>query len=69
MTLSQEYFNYYANYFGINRGQTGTKCMLVCAGPIAGPLAGAASQLFFYFCLSAHAIDVFQLFFQLFWHK
>jgi len=38
------YFNSFANYFGINGLQTGTKCILVCAGPIAGLLAGAGGQ-------------------------
>jgi len=38
------YFNLFANYFGINGLQTGTKCMLVCAGPIASLLASAGSQ-------------------------
>jgi len=33
------YFNSFANYFGINGLQTGTKCMLVCAGLIARPTA------------------------------
>jgi len=41
------YFNSFANYFGINGLQTGTKCMLVCAGLIPGPLASADGQPFF----------------------
>ena len=64
------YLNFCANYFGINRLQTCTKFMLVCASPIASlasPLAGAQNHSFF--CLSAHTIDVFQFFCQLFRHK
>ncbi len=52
------YLNSVANYFSINRLQTCTKCMLVCVGLIAGPLASAGGQSSFYFCLSAHTIDV-----------
>jgi len=37
------YFNSFANYFGINRAQTGTKFMLVCAGGIANAGAGGHS--------------------------
>jgi len=38
------YFKSFANYFGINGLQTGTKYMLVCADPIAGLLAGAGGH-------------------------
>jgi len=37
----------FSYYIGIDRLKLCTKCMLVCASPIAGPLASAAGQLFF----------------------
>ena len=60
-------FKFFANYFAINKLQTCTICMLVCAG--AGLLASASGQSFCYFCLSTHANYVFQFFCQLFRHK
>ena len=67
----QMYLNSFASYFCISGLQTCAKCMLVCAGPIAGPLAGAGADglSFFHFCLSMHATDVFKFFCQLFLHK
>ena len=59
------------NYISTDRLKICTKCVLVCASPIAGLLASAASQSFFNFCLSAHTVDdhLFQVFCQLFQHK
>jgi len=53
---------FFFNYIGMDRLKICTECVLVCAGPIASPLASAASHLFFYFCLSAHTIHVFKFF-------
>ena len=71
--MPEMYLNSFANYYCINRLQTCAKCMLVCAGPNAGLLAGAgADGLSFFLVLPvrssppAHAIDVFKFFCQLF---
>ena len=55
--------NSFANYFCRSGLQTCTKCMLVCAGPIAGPLASAGADILF---RHVHCLPTPQMYLNLF---
>jgi len=65
------YLNSVASYFSINKLETCTGCMLVCAGLLAsaGGIAGPLAGHFFFFCLYTHSRDVIKFCCQFLWHK